>query len=65
MVSVDEDVDVQRYRLLETIRRFAQNKLSDHNEMQETRNDHLDYYGRLSKGARGDATMRRAPACPH
>jgi tetratricopeptide (TPR) repeat protein len=46
---VDEEGDEPRYRLLETIRQYARDKLLETGEAAEIRNRHLDYYVHLSE----------------
>ena len=43
LVTVDEGM-VTRYRLLETIRQYARDKLLDMNESEQARKAHLDYF---------------------
>jgi len=49
LVTVDEEGDEPRYRLLETIRQYARDKLLETGEAAEMRNRHLDYYVHLAE----------------
>ena len=44
LVTVDRSAGVRRYRLLETIRRYAQGKLEEAGESRVARNRHLTYF---------------------
>jgi len=44
LVVVEEGEREARYRLLETIRQYAREKLFESNEAEQARNRHLDYY---------------------
>ncbi len=44
LVWADDTRDGTRYRLLETIRKYANNKLLDTDEVESIRNHHLDYF---------------------
>jgi len=48
LVTMDEEGDEPRYRLLETIRQYARDKLMESGEAEEIRNRHLDYHVRLT-----------------
>ena len=50
LVVVEEDNET-RYRLLETIRQYARDKLLESGEGEEVRNKHLDYYLELAQTA--------------
>jgi tetratricopeptide (TPR) repeat protein len=54
LVTVDEEGDEPRYRLLETIRQYARDKLLETGEAAEMRNRHLDYYVQLSENSEGE-----------
>ena len=54
LVTVDEEGDEPRYRLLETIRQYARDKLLDMGEAAEMRNRHLDYYVQFSENSEGE-----------
>ena len=49
LVVMDEEGNEPRYRLLETIRQYARDKLLESGEAEEIRNRHLDYYVRLTE----------------
>jgi predicted ATPase/class 3 adenylate cyclase len=49
LVIVDEDGETTRYRLLETIRQYARDKLLDTGESVEARNIHAEYFLKLSE----------------
>jgi predicted ATPase/class 3 adenylate cyclase len=49
LVVVDEEAGASRYRLLETIRQYARDKLLDHGEAEQTRKRHLAYFGELAE----------------
>jgi len=51
LVSVTEQGGEARYRLLETIRQYARDKLLEAGEAEEARDRHLDYYLVLSEAA--------------
>jgi non-specific serine/threonine protein kinase len=51
LVTMDEEGDEPRYRLLETIRQYARDKLLESGEAAEMRNRHLDYYVHLTEQA--------------
>ena len=44
LVVVEEEAGASRYRLLETIRQYARDKLMDRGEAEEARNRHLAYF---------------------
>jgi predicted ATPase/class 3 adenylate cyclase len=44
LVVVDEEAGASRYRLLETIRQYARDRLMERGEAEETRNRHLAYF---------------------
>jgi predicted ATPase/class 3 adenylate cyclase/DNA-binding CsgD family transcriptional regulator len=52
LVQVEEQWLPTRYRLLETIRQYASDKLIDSDEAPSARDAHLDYYVRLADDAR-------------
>ncbi len=49
LVTVDEEADEPRYRLLETIRQYARDKLLETGEAARIRDRHLDYYVHLTE----------------
>ena len=49
LVIVDEQMEATRYRLLETIRQYARDKLLEAGEAQQTRNLHLQYFVEFSE----------------
>jgi predicted ATPase len=49
LVAVDDEGEATRYRLLETIRQYARDKLLEANEAERLRNLHLDYFGNLAE----------------
>lgn len=49
-----------RYKLLETIRQFGMNVLSEKNEHQETSRKHLDYYSKIAEQAYDERMSRQA-----
>jgi predicted ATPase/class 3 adenylate cyclase len=51
LVIVDEQTGQARYRLLETIRQYARDKLSELREETDARNRHLNYFVRLAQEA--------------
>jgi predicted ATPase/class 3 adenylate cyclase len=51
LVTMDEEGDEPRYRLLETIRQYARDKLLESGEAAEMRNRHLDYHVQLTENA--------------
>lgn len=51
LVVVDERESEARYRLLETIRQYAQNKLVDSGEATQLRDNHLRYFKKFSDQA--------------
>ncbi|HET9589240.1 MAG TPA: adenylate/guanylate cyclase domain-containing protein, partial [Anaerolineales bacterium] len=51
LVTVDDDAPERRYRLLETVRQYARDKLLESGEMEPTRNRHLEYFYDLSQTA--------------
>jgi predicted ATPase/class 3 adenylate cyclase len=51
LVTMDDEGDEPRYRLLETIRQYARDKLLETGEAAEMRNRHLDYYVQLTETA--------------
>ena len=51
LVTMDDEGDEPRYRLLETIRQYARDKLLESGEAAEIRNRHLEYYVRLTESA--------------
>jgi len=51
MVVVDEDGEALRYRLLETVREFAQEKLSASGQTENLRERHLTYYRDMAEEA--------------
>jgi predicted ATPase/class 3 adenylate cyclase len=55
---VELDADRQRYRLLETVRQYAQEKLNEGGDEFETRSRHLDYYLSFAEKARQELVGR-------
>ena len=51
LVVMDDEGDEPRYRLLETIRQYARDKLMESGEAAGIRNRHLDYHVRLAEEA--------------
>ncbi|MGH9198982.1 MAG: ATP-binding protein, partial [Acidimicrobiia bacterium] len=51
LIQVEETSGEARFRLLETVRAFARDKLTHSKEAAEVRNRHLDYYVALSERA--------------
>jgi tetratricopeptide (TPR) repeat protein len=51
LVSVDEQDGEARYRLLETIRQYARDKLLEAGEAEEARHRHMDFYLQLTESA--------------
>ncbi len=51
LVTVDESGSAARYRLLETIRQYARDRLLDAGETEKTRRAHLDYFLRFAEEA--------------
>ena len=51
LVIIDDDASEPRYRLLETIRQYARDKLLESGEAAEIRNRHLEYHVRLAESA--------------
>jgi predicted ATPase/DNA-binding SARP family transcriptional activator len=51
MVDFQKDADATRYRLLDTVRQYAREKLFDAGESADLRHRHLDYYLALSEHA--------------
>jgi predicted ATPase len=49
LVTMDDEGDEPRYRLLETIRQYARDKLLEAGEAEELRNLHLEYHARLTE----------------
>jgi predicted ATPase/class 3 adenylate cyclase len=49
LVTVEEGGSEARYRLLETIRQYARDKLLEAGEAEQTRNLHLEYFVRFSE----------------
>lgn len=70
LIQVDETNSEARYRLLETVRAFARDKLTNSTEAAEVRNRHLDYYVSLAERAgqemrdRGFANVTEAVGGP-
>ena len=59
LVTVErEDVEQTRYRLLETIRQYAQDRLLERDEAETTRDRHLNYFLQLAE--RAEPELRRA-----
>ena len=54
LVQVEEQGVKTRYALLETVRAYARQKLSDAAEAALVRNQHLDYHLRLAESAEPD-----------
>jgi predicted ATPase/class 3 adenylate cyclase len=51
LVTMDEEGAEPRYRLLETVRQYARDKLLDMGETEPARDAHFDYFHRLAKEA--------------
>jgi predicted ATPase/class 3 adenylate cyclase len=51
LVTVDDESSEPRYRLLETVRQYARDKLLEMGESEEARNAHLDYYIHFAEAA--------------
>jgi len=51
LVTMDDEGDEPRYRLLETIRQYARDKLMESGEAAEIRNRHLEYHVQLTETA--------------
>jgi len=49
LVAADDEGEATRYRLLETIRQYARDKLLEANESERLRNLHLDYFVNLAE----------------
>ena len=49
LLQTDEEGQVARYRMLETIRQYCHQKLIDAEEMSELRDRHLSYYAELAE----------------
>ncbi len=47
LVSVEDEAGEPRYRLLETVRQYAGDKLLEMHESEDARNCHLEYYSKL------------------
>jgi predicted ATPase/class 3 adenylate cyclase len=48
LVAVDDEGSESRYRLLETVRQYARDKLLESGEVEHVRNRHLDYFHDLA-----------------
>ena len=51
LVTMDDEGDEPRYRLLETVRQYARDKLMEAGEAEQMRNRHLDYFVQLTEYA--------------
>ncbi|MBL0347258.1 adenylate/guanylate cyclase domain-containing protein [Candidatus Villigracilis affinis] len=51
LVTMDDEGDEPRYRLLETVRQYARDKLMEAGEAEQMRNRHLDYFVQLTESA--------------
>ena len=51
LVAVEAENGGSRYRLMETVRQYARDKLLESGESEEARNVHFDYFYNLSKAA--------------
>jgi non-specific serine/threonine protein kinase len=51
LVTMDDEGDEPRYRLLETVRQYARDKLMESGEAEQMRNRHLDYFVQLTESA--------------
>lgn len=51
LVTMDDEGDEHRYRLLETVRQYARDKLMESGEAEQMRNSHLDYFVQLTEYA--------------
>jgi predicted ATPase/class 3 adenylate cyclase len=49
LVTMDDEGDEPRYRLLETVRQYARDKLMGSGEAEQMRNRHLDYFVKLTE----------------
>lgn len=49
LVAVEENENGSRYRLLETVRQYARDKLLESGEAEQVRNVHLEYYVRFAE----------------
>jgi tetratricopeptide (TPR) repeat protein len=49
LVTMDDEGDEPRYRLLETVRQYARDKLMEAGEAESMRNRHLDYFVQLTE----------------
>lgn len=57
LVIADDASGVMRYRLLETVRQYALEKLSESGEADEVRNRHRDYYVSAAAALEGNARL--------
>ncbi len=51
LVAVEDESGSSRYRLLETVRQYARDKLLEMGESEEARNTHFDYFYKMAKAA--------------
>jgi len=51
LVAVDDEGSEPRYRLLETVRQYARDKLLESGEVEQVRNRHLEYFHDLAQKA--------------
>ncbi len=51
LIVVDDEATEPRYRLLETVRQYARDKLLEMGETEQTRSKHFDYFFSLAKRA--------------
>jgi predicted ATPase/class 3 adenylate cyclase len=51
LVTMDDEGDEPRYRLLETVRQYARDKLMEAGEAEQMRNHHLGYFVQLAEQA--------------
>ncbi len=51
LVAVEDENGSSRYRLLETVRQYARDKLLESGELETARNTHFDYFYNLAKTA--------------
>ena len=51
LVTMDDEGNEPRYRLLETVRQYARDKLMEAGEAEKMRNRHLDYFVQLTENA--------------
>ncbi len=62
LVAVDNEAEEPRYRLLETVRQYARDKLLESGDVGSVRNAHFDYFLRLAEQAQPKLRSRGAGA---